>query len=75
MEAKDKAQELIKKFMPLIPFWDCYWDAPRDSDNMIVDAKNCARIAVEEILSTYETKDLIYPKEVSYWKEVKVYLD
>ena len=30
-----------------------------------------AEKAVDEILKSYKTKDLIYPKEVIYWQEVK----
>jgi hypothetical protein len=47
MEPKEKAKELIKKFSPLVTTWDCYWDAPRNEDDVIVDAKQCAIIAVE----------------------------
>jgi hypothetical protein len=35
------------------------------------DIKYSALITVDEVLKSYNTKDLIYPKEVSYWNEVK----
>jgi hypothetical protein len=35
------------------------------------DIKYSAFITVDEVLKSYNTKDLIYPKEVSYWNEVK----
>lgn len=34
-------------------------------------AKDCALICVDEIIQSYDTKNLIYPKEVNYWQEVK----
>jgi hypothetical protein len=34
-------------------------------------AKTIALICVKEILKSYVTKDLIYPKEVKYWNEVE----
>jgi hypothetical protein len=44
---KEKAQELITKFSPLVTTWDCYWDTPRNEDDVVVDAKKCALIAIK----------------------------
>ena len=60
MTARDKADELIDKFIPC-----CKGTIPKSIlDNSI----ECAIIAVEEIIETYNTKDLIYPKEYKFWK-------
>jgi hypothetical protein len=71
MTPKEKAQELIKKFNPLVTRWDCHGDTPKNEEDIIADAKQCALITVDKILESYKTKDLIYPKEVIYWQEVK----
>jgi hypothetical protein len=49
MTAKEKAQELITKFSPLVTTWDCYWDVPRQDEDVVADAKQCALITVDEI--------------------------
>lgn len=60
MTAKEKAEELFKKYVPLVP--ETHW---------MDRAKQCAIIAVDEIL------ELIYSDESaiivcsSYWEEVK----
>ncbi len=35
------------------------------------DIKYSALITVDEVLKSYSTKDLIYPKEVKYYQEVR----
>lgn len=71
MKPKEKAKELIKKFSPLVTTWDCYWDAPRNEDDVIVDAKQCAIIAVDEILKL----QLIDGYDHEFWQEVKQELE
>ena len=74
---KEKAEELITKFSPLVTIWDCYNDAPESSDMILRDAKKCALIAVDEIIINGGTTFVIeYPKNTfrngtEYWKEVK----
>ena len=58
MTPKEKAKDLYKIF---------YIDMGL-SEN---DAKQCALIAVDEIIKSYKTKNLIYPKEIIYYEEVK----
>jgi hypothetical protein len=70
MTPKEKAEELIKKFSPLVTTWDCYWDAPRNEGDVIVDAKQCALIAVDEIMLTSNNIGLLY-----YFEEVKKELE
>ena len=63
MTPKEKAKQLVDRF-----FDEALPDAIENNFHIGV---LCALIAVDEILESYSTKDLIYPKEVDYWKEVK----
>lgn len=61
MSPQEKAEELTKKFLPLVRcpsmlLWKTY-------------AKDCALISVDEILK-YLADDG-YPPEVKYWQQVK----
>ena len=47
MTAKEKANELVKKFIPNAKYWDCYNDEPLNENH----AKACALIAVDEIIN------------------------
>jgi hypothetical protein len=80
MTAKEKAEEIMQKFILshvlaisntkgklISPYVSNYAYSIVRKDR----AKSCALIAVDEILKTYDSKDLIYPKEVNYWQEVK----
>lgn len=51
MEVKEKAKQLVDKFSPLVTVWDCYHDIPLDELLILKDAKQCALIAVNEILA------------------------
>ena len=62
MTPKEKAQELVNRFAPCVDTFH---------KGILENAKQCALIAVDEILKSYDSKDLIYPKEVKYWEEVK----
>ena len=73
MTPKEKAFELAHKFR-LIDF------RTSESTTMMIsmaDAKKCAIIAVDEMLSFFSNKafELTYPEiskfEITYWKEVK----
>jgi len=62
MKPKEKAEELVKKFR-LYLGTDAVGEEYFTSD---LDAKRCALIAVDEILSI-----LFQHHEIDYWKEVK----
>ena len=71
MTPKEKAQELINKFIkPTIK-----WNAINGVDyyNDINTAKKCALIAVDEILKAVDNPDETYlmKHSVNYWTEVK----
>lgn len=58
MTAKEKAFELINKYSPILPYYN-------QKDNLN-KAKQCALIAVDEILNI-----LFQHYKIDYWKEVK----
>jgi len=67
---KEKAIEIFNK----------YYCLPNNSKKRLkvieLDAsKQCALIAVDVVINSYDTKNLIYPKEVIYWNEVKSELE
>jgi hypothetical protein len=60
MTPKEKAKELVEKYIPYARDWDIEKYA-------ILNAKQCALIAVDEIIN-----DLIHiEQDYSYWQEVK----
>lgn len=67
MKAKEKAKELVKKFIrpTLVDF----------SDENFERTKQCALISVDEILGIMElwgfTSDAYFLNTLKYWKEVK----
>jgi hypothetical protein len=70
MEAKEKAKELVEKFLGKIPFADTnvYKDWKKEMNNK---AKQCALIAVDEILNHHSTEQGLYRIDRYYWQEVK----
>jgi hypothetical protein len=75
MEAKEKAKELVEKFLGKIPFADTkvYKDWKKEMNNK---AKQCALIAVQEICEAihyhYDDSTDI---EWKYWQNVKREID
>ena len=64
---KEKAKELYDLFSKHAKYWDCYNDSPLEIDH----TKQCALIAVNEIISI---KLLWFQKDtehLDFWKEVK----
>jgi hypothetical protein len=84
MNVKDKAEQLIDKYKPLVTTWDCYHDTERDEDLVLRDAIKCALIAVDEIISSLEIttghcelRRLDYQevqRDFQYWNDVKTFL-
>jgi hypothetical protein len=67
MTAKEKAKELVWKYLPILESWK------EDNSNK---AKQCAIIAVDEVmynnLMEYPQHSMIYnPHKNDYWQEVK----
>ena len=63
MTPRQKAQELVKKFSPLVS-----WDVPLNPDLIKKDAKKCAHITVSEILAKHYDD---WNEESTWWQEVK----
>ena len=66
---ENKAQQLVDSFKEHAVFWDCYNDEPLEENH----AKQCALIAVEEIIKAinenmqgFLDSDIIF-----YWENVK----
>jgi hypothetical protein len=70
MEAKEKAIELIDRFEDFVDYQedDCF----TQREKILINAKRCALIAVDEILKYIGEDDFIYPSpQFEYWQEVK----
>ena len=66
MTPKEKAKELVDKYVKLYPSYVVMWQG--DVDNAEKNIKQCALIAVDEILNEYWSHDT---KRRDWWKEVK----
>jgi hypothetical protein len=64
MEAKEKAKELIDKYKPLC---GGYWGGKINKEF----AKQCALIAVDEILNHHSQEQGLYRIDTYYWQQVK----
>jgi hypothetical protein len=64
MTAENKANELIDKFIPFTKDWD---ELNGWMDN-VNNAKQCALIAVDEIIKEHYPQDA---KRCEYWNQVK----
>jgi hypothetical protein len=72
MTPKEKAEQLMNKFRPHSKYWDFYNDEPLEENH----AKQCALIAVDEIINNNKkipaNVDGLHTNENSnYWQEVK----
>ncbi len=78
MTPQEKAQELIDKYLPEVRGADRYNYNLEDMNVFI--AKQCALIAVNEVLANIDATILYHPESASiplnksYWSEVKTYL-
>lgn len=71
MTPKEKAKELVYKYQNLVKTYDCYWDTEIPVEDRLPEMKQCALIAVNEIIKALR-KDL---PEIGlgkgYWYNVK----
>lgn len=74
MRPKEKAEELINKFLRIeddsLFYWEPYYDKRYTDDEVLPHAKKCALICVEEILSDDEINN-----NYAYWEKVKKELE
>jgi hypothetical protein len=71
MTPKEKAEELVYKYENLVTTWDCYWDTEIPVENRLPEMKQCALIAVDEILKVACDLDIDETVTKLYWQEVK----
>jgi hypothetical protein len=71
MTPKERAERLILKYSPLVTTWDCYWDTPRNEDDVRADAVKCSLVMIEEIMEDC-IKDI---SALHYWVSVKTELE
>lgn len=69
MTPKEKAKQLVKKFEPYMPFIDQI-DYSINMDKRTRHAKQCALIAVDEIIKQLEQYGY-YKSLMTYWDAVK----
>lgn len=72
MKPKEKAKELVDKYVKLYPSYVVMWQG--DIDNAEKNIKQCALIAVDEIIESSKRIDNFLATWVSqtpYWQEVK----
>jgi hypothetical protein len=68
MNAEDKARELVDKYVELL------LDVGLYRDDVLNDAKNCADLAVDEILLTVISLDEDGSLAFNWWNTVKDYI-
>jgi len=75
MTPKENAKELIESFYKCMPFRDVKLTSCDETPELIIQmeklsAKQCALIAVDEIINNYEDR-YKYCNSKIYWQEVK----
>ena len=62
LSPKQKAKELVHKYEYLVDTWDCYNDEPLELEFKLPKMKQCALIAVDEIINSSPR----YPSNVDW---------
>ena len=79
MTAKEKAKELFNKFNQYskdnTPDFDKYFDQEVAIRISKYSAKQCAIIAVDEILNHHSQEQGLYRIDTYYWKQVKTEIE
>lgn len=70
MTPKEKAKELIEKFDPLVDYQDD--DCLNEREKMLKNAKQCALIAVREILKLYKKVSI---ETLAFYAEVETEIE
>jgi hypothetical protein len=79
MTPKEKAKELVLKYQFYVTTWDCYNDEPLELKHRMPHMKECALIAVDEMLEftkitekstlTICTPDDCFCQETTYYND------
>jgi len=64
-DPKQTAKEIVDKYKPHVTTWDCYWDTEMPDEQITKDAKKCAIIHVNGIISVLE--NLCKPEYTSFF--------
>lgn len=77
MTPKEKAKRLVDQFSLFVTTWNCYYDSPENPDNILRDAKQCALIAVDELVKDNERSESIVNAGLNkeYWQQVKTEIE
>jgi len=67
----EKAIEITFKYQDLVTSWNCYWDCAIFIEDKMDDMKQCALIAVDEILNSNPKEFGNIINALKYWQEVK----
>jgi hypothetical protein len=72
MKAKEKAKEIVERFINIIPCNDNELSEDEMYKEQLHSAKQCALICVDEILRN-EVNTTMHPNDIimDYWQEVK----
>jgi hypothetical protein len=70
MNPKEKANQIFDKM-----YENQQTSAIGGNHSQYGNARRCSLFLVDELLSSYNTKNLIYPKEVKFWEDVKLELE
>ena len=65
MTPKEKAFELVTAYSRILPI----------NQTTLLDHKNCARIAVDEIVQSRKNDNIFRVQDLTYWQEVKQEID
>ena len=77
MTPKEKAKELIDKYLRIEDntffYWEGYWDRRMADDEILPHAKKCALMAVDEIIKFGNQAGIREP--MMYWHKVQEEID
>jgi len=68
MTPKEKAKELVYKYQYLVNTWDCYNDESLEMIYRLPNMKQCALIAVDEVLNLCWGGNKI---GIKHWEDIK----
>lgn len=71
MTPKEKAIELVNKFSPLVMTWDYSNDDIREDECILIDAKKCALIAVDEVIKYAQRWGDLAQDDIKEFEQVK----
>lgn len=75
MNTREKAHDLIGKFIPFVNNWDCFLDRQLPMAEIIPQAKKCALVAVGELINDCDASSPFEVERLEYWALVKDYLE